>query len=165
MSIIDAIILIVLACFALKGLVRGLVNEASSLAGLILGGWAAYSYYPDLAILLQNWLHLSKLISSFLAFMLLLFLIGFIAHIIGNIVTAALRVVMLGSLNRLGGVAIGVTEGALILCLIFSIGMSDFMPQNLRSKIRESAAASMFADAGGQILHLWRARSGGKNDS
>lgn len=163
MNLIDAIILIVLICFALKGLVRGLVNEASSLAGLILGGWAAYIYYPDLAILIQNWLHLSKLISSFVAFMLLLFLIGFIAHIIGNIVTAALRVVMLGTLNRLGGILIGAAEGALILCLLFSVGTSEFMPLQLKNKIHQSGTASMFAEMGGKILHLWRAKSGGKS--
>jgi membrane protein required for colicin V production len=162
MNLIDAITLIVLICFALKGLVRGLVNEASSLAGLILGGWAAYVYYPDLAILIQGWLHLSKLISSFLAFMLLLFLIGFIAHIIGNIVTAALRVVMLGALNRLGGVLIGAAEGALILSLLFSVGSSEFMPVQLKTRIRESSTASMFAGLGGQILQLWRTRDSGK---
>lgn len=163
MNLIDVIILIVLVCFALKGLVRGLVNEASSLAGLILGGWAAYIYYPDLAILIQNWLHLSKLISSFIAFMLLLFLIGFIAHIIGNIVTAALRVVMLGTLNRLGGILIGAVEGALILSLLFSVGTSEFMPLQLKNKIRASATASMFAEMGGQVLKLWRARNSGQS--
>jgi membrane protein required for colicin V production len=163
MNLIDAIILIVLICFALKGFARGLVNEASSLAGLILGGWAAYIYYPDLAILIQNWLHLSKLISSFVAFMLLLFLIGFIAHIIGNIVTAALRVVMLGTLNRLGGIMIGAVEGALILCLLFSVGTSEFMPLKVKSKIRESGTASMFAEMGGHILQLWRAKRGGQS--
>jgi len=163
MNLVDAIIVIILICFALKGLVRGLVNEVSSLAGLIVGGWAAYVYYPDLAILIQNWLHLSKLISSFLAFMLLLFLIGFIAHIIGNIVTAALRVVMLGTLNRLGGVLIGAVEGALILCLLFSVATSDFMPIQLKNKVGESKAASMFADMGGQILQMWRSKSGGRS--
>lgn len=163
MNLVDAIILIILVCFALKGLVRGLVNEVSSLAGLVIGGWAAYVYYPDLALLIQNWFHLSKLISSFLAFMLLLFLIGFIAHIIGNIVTAALRVVMLGTLNRLGGILIGAVEGALILSLLFSVATSDFMPIQLKNKIRESTAATMFADMGGQILHLWRSKNGGRS--
>lgn len=163
MNLVDAIILIILVCFALKGLARGLVNEVSSLAGLVVGGWAAYVYYPDLALLIQNWFHLSKLISSFLAFMLLLFLIGFIAHIIGNIVTAALRVVMLGTLNRLGGILIGAVEGALILSLLFSVATSDFMPIQLRNKIRESTAATMFADMGGQILQLWRAKNGGRS--
>lgn len=163
MNLVDAIILIILICFALKGLMRGLVNEVSSLAGLIIGGWAAYIYYPDVAVLIQNWLHLSKLISSFLAFMLLLFLIGFIAHIIGNIVTAALRVVMLGTLNRLGGIVIGAVEGALILCLLFSVGTSDFMPTQLKNKIRESAAASMLADTGSQILQMWRSKRGDRS--
>ena len=48
MNLFDIIILVVLILFALKGVVRGLVNEAFSLTGLILGGWVAYRFYPAL---------------------------------------------------------------------------------------------------------------------
>ena len=151
-----------LLLFALKGLLRGLVNEASSLAGLILGGWLAYRYYPSLSLPLRNILHIPVHVASFLAFMLLLILTGFIAHILGNIITTALRVVMLGSLNRLGGVIIGAAEGALLLSLLFCIGTADFMPVKLKHKIRTSESANMFAMLGDRILTTWRGRSGSK---
>jgi len=160
MNLFDIVILVVLICFAFKGFVRGLVNEASSLAGLILGGWAAYLYYPVLATIIHNWVHLSKQISAFLAFMLLLFLIAFLAHIIGNIVTAALRIVMLGWLNRIGGILIGAAEGVLLLSLLFCMARSEFMPDALKEKVAASRSASMFASAGDRIVHLWRSRSG-----
>ena len=138
MNLFDIIILVTLLFFSLKGLLRGLVNEASSLAGLILGGWLAYRYYPTLSLPIRNILHVPEHVAAFLAFMLLLILTGFIAHILGNIVTTALRVVMLASLNRLGGVVIGAAEGALLLSLLFCIGTADFMPVKLKHTIRAS---------------------------
>ncbi|HPX60658.1 MAG TPA: CvpA family protein [Deltaproteobacteria bacterium] len=159
MNLFDIVILVVLICFALKGFLRGLVNEVSSLAGLVLGGWAAYLYYPSVASLIHNWLHLSRQVSSFLAFMLLMFLIAIIAHIIGNIVTAALRVVMLGTLNRLGGLLLGAAEGVLLLSLLLFVAKSEFMPEPFKQKIAESKPASMLASAGAQIVNLCRSKT------
>lgn len=162
MNFIDIIILSILCFFAVKGLVRGLVNEASSLAGLLLGGWLAYQYHPLLAVPIKSTLHLPAHLSSFLAFIIILLVIGICAHIIGNVITAALRMVMLGSLNRLGGLLIGVVEGALLLCMIFSVAASGFMPEQIRNKIRSSESANQLAQTGDRFLSEWRKANGHK---
>ena len=159
MNLFDIIILAVLIFFALKGLVRGLVNEAASLTGLILGGWLAYHYYPALSAPIRTVLHIPAQLSSFLAFMLLLIVTGIVAHIAGNIITTALKLVMLNSLNRLGGVLIGAAEGALLLSLFFSTATSGFMPEQLKHKVRASESANLFAITGDRILSVWRNRS------
>lgn len=159
MNFLDIIILVTLFFFALKGLVRGLVNEASSLAGLILGGWLAYRYYPALSIPIKSILHIPLHLSSFLAFMLVLMLTGLLAHILGNVVTAAVRVVMLGSINRLGGVLIGAAEGVLLLSMLFCIGSADYMPATLKQKIRSNESANMFAMFGDRMLGAWRGKT------
>ncbi len=156
MNLFDIIIMVVLILFALKGLVRGLVNEASSLTGLVLGGWLAYRYYPALAIPVRTVLHVPAHIAAFLAFILLLLVTGIVAHIAGNIVTAALKLVMLGSLNRLGGILIGAAEGALLLCMLFSTATGSFMPDTLKKKVRSTESANMFAVTGDKILSVWR---------
>jgi len=156
MNLIDIIILVILCFFAIKGLVRGLVNEAASLAGLVLGGFLAYRYYPSLALPIKSLLHLPAHLASFLAFIVILLLTGICAHISGNIITAALRFVMLSSLNRLGGVLIGTAEGALLLCMVFSIAVSDFMPGQIRQKIRSSEPANLLAITGDLFLSEWR---------
>lgn len=162
MNLIDIIILSILCFFALKGLVRGLVNEASSLAGLLVGGWLAYRFHPLLAVPIKSALHLPAHLSSFLAFIIILLAIGICAHIIGNVITAALRLVMMGGLNRLGGLLIGVAEGALLLCMVFSIAASGFMPEQIRSKIRSSESANMLAHTGDRFLSEWRDANGKK---
>src|SRR5512133_19596 len=159
MNLFDIIILAVLIFFALKGLVRGLVNEAASLSGLILGGWLSYRFYPVLSVPIRTALHIPAHVSSFLAFMLLLLVTGIIAHIAGNVITAALKLVMLGSLNRLGGILIGATEGALLLCLLFSIATAGFMPEQMKQKVRATQSANLFAVTGDRILSVWRSNT------
>jgi len=156
MNIFDIIILVVLAIFAVKGLVRGLVNEAASLTGLVMGAWLAYRYYPALSVPLKESLHFPAHVSAFLAFMLILILTGIIAHILGNIITTIVRVVMLGILNRLGGVALGLTEGVLLLSMLFYSGTTGFMPTELKQKIIKSQSAGFLAYTGDRILSAWR---------
>lgn len=162
MNLIDIIILSVLCFFAVKGLIRGLVNEASSLAGLLAGGWLAYRFHPLLAVPIKSALHLPTHLSSFLAFIIILLITGICAHIIGNIITTALRFVMLGSLNRFGGLLIGIAEGTLLLCLVFSIAASKFMPEQIRNKIRSSESANMLSLTGDRFLSEWRDANGQK---
>ncbi|HEY3307891.1 MAG TPA: CvpA family protein [Desulfuromonadaceae bacterium] len=162
MNPFDVIIIAVLIIFAVKGLTRGFINEASSLAGLILGGWLAYRYYPVVSVPIQKTLHLPAHISAFLAFMLLLILTGIIAHIVGNLITTAVRVVMLGSINRLGGLLIGATEGALLLSMLFCIATASFMPAQLKQKITSTESANMFAQIGDSLLLKLRAKTGEK---
>jgi membrane protein required for colicin V production len=159
MNLFNIIILAVLFFFALKGLVRGLVNEAASMTGLLLGGWLAYRYYPILSVPIRTVLHIPANISSFLAFMLLLLVTGIIAHIAGNIITAALKLVMLGSLNRLGGILIGAAEGALLLSVLFSTATAGFMPETVKQKVRASESANLFAVTGDRILSVWRSKT------
>lgn len=160
MNFIDIIIISVLCFFAVKGLVRGLVNEASSLAGLLAGGWLAYRYFPLLAVPIKSALHLPAHLSSFLAFIIILLIIGICAHIVGNVVTAALKLVMLGSLNRLGGLMIGIAEGALLLCMVFSIAVSGFMPEQIRNKIRATESSNTLAKTGDHFLSELRDAKG-----
>jgi len=156
MNAFDIIILAVLAIFALKGLFRGLVNEASSLTGLFLGAWLAYRYHPALSPPIRTITHVPANIAAFLAFILILLATGLLAHVIGNIVTTALRLVMLGGLNRLGGLLIGLSEGALLLSLLFCTASSGFMPEQLKQRIKKSESATMFAQGGDKLLALWR---------
>lgn len=162
MNLLDIIILSVLCFFAVKGLIRGLVNEAASLTGLLAGGWLAYRFHPLLAAPIKSALHLPTHLSSFLAFIIILLITGVCAHVIGNVITAALRLVMLGSLNRIGGVLIGVAEGALLLCLVFSIAVSGFMPEHIRNKVRSTESANMLARTGDRFLSEWREANGQK---
>jgi len=132
------------------------------MAGLLLGGWLAYRFHPLLSVPIKSALHLPAHLSSFLAFIIILLITGICAHIVGNVITAALKLVMLGSLNRLGGLLIGAVEGALLLCMVFSIAASGFMPEQIRNKIRSTESANLLAQTGDHFLSEWRDAKGQK---
>lgn len=156
MNAFNIIILAVLLFFALKGFARGLVNEVSSLAGLVLGSWLAYHFYPVVSAPLRNATHLPVQICAFLAFILILLACGIVVHIVGNVVTSALRVVMLGGINRVGGLLIGTAEGVLLLSLLFSTATAGFMPEKLKARIKVTEPAATLARMGDRILIFWR---------
>ena len=159
MNVFDIIILAVLLIFTVKGLMRGMINEMSSLAGLIIGGWLAYHYHPLLAQPVATVLHIPPAVASFLSFFLVLIAVGLVVHILGNMITTALKLVMLGGVNRLGGALFGAAEGAVLLCLVFSVATSGFMPDTLKKRIQTSESAGVFARSGDRLLHIWRGSS------
>ena len=162
MNLLDMIVLLVLLLFSLKGLLRGFVNEVASLTGLLMGGWLAYRFYPALSVPLGNSLHVPEHIAAFLSFMLLLMLTGVLAHILGNIITSALRIVLPGGLNGAGGVMVGAAEGILLLSMLFCIGTADYMPIKLKQGIQRTGSARLLAKIGDTLLLTWRGRTGGQ---
>ena len=69
---------------------------------------------------------------------------------------------MLGSLNRVGGLLIGIVEGVLLLCMVLGIAVSGFMPEKIRNKIQASEYANMLALTGDRFLSEWRDTNGHK---
>ena len=77
MNILDYIILIPLVYLTVKGVFRGFVREAASLAGIILGIWLGNIFQPDVSEVLSRYLGKSDfipLISLALIFVVILIL-------------------------------------------------------------------------------------------
>lgn len=156
MIFVDVVVILVLLVFAVKGMLRGLVNELSSLLGLALGSWLAFHYYTNFATLLSGIFPLPGALSGFLGFMGILLLTGIVSHIIGNVVTVALRLIMLGGVNRLGGILLGAAEGVLLVSLFCYAATTHFMPVSVAQKITASESARFFAIIGDTFLTTWR---------
>jgi hypothetical protein len=57
---------------------------------------------------------------------------------------------------------IGFSEGALLLCMVFSIASSGFMPEKIRNKIRTTESANLLAQTGDRFLSELRDAKGQK---
>ncbi len=64
---------------------------------------------------------LVKLFSFFLVFALVFFVLGFFLRIVGKLVTKFARIILLGGVNRAGGLALGLGTNALFLVIV--VGM------------------------------------------
>jgi len=157
MNLVDLLVWSVLLAFAIKGFMKGLVREVCSLLGLVLGGWAAFRYYPSLSQSLRPLIQLPQQAASVLSFILILLLTGLLFYLLGHLVTVVLKMALLGGVNRVGGVVFGLLQGALILCLGLCFASSRPWP-TVKARVDSSHSARVLAACGRDIVSGWEHR-------
>lgn len=119
MSTLDIILAVFLLYFAIRGFSQGLIVSIATLAGLILGFWAASHFSEFTANWLQKnmGLHSSnlKLIAYIVTFVIVVVLI----FLLGRFLTTVVKTVGLGIVNRLAGALFGIAKGLLIASFLF----------------------------------------------
>ena len=155
MGLADILIWLVLCAFAAKGFFRGLVREVCSLLGLLAGGWAAIRYSPALAEASKPIINLPHNVGAVLSFVLIFLLTGLLFFLLGHLLTVVFKIMLLGGINRAGGLLFGLLEGAFILSIVLYIGSSKLAPEKLKGQLNRSSAAKSFIQAGNDIISGW----------
>jgi len=141
MNFIDIIVLVVIAGFLIKGLLRGLLREVCSLLGLLVGGFLAFRYQGPLGeVLIQSWRWPAQL--SLMAAFLVLFLASVVFFgLLGYLLSRFTKLVFLGGLNRVAGGFFGIAQGLLLLAIVlFALSLRPF-PQSLGPALKQSQLA------------------------
>jgi membrane protein required for colicin V production len=155
MNLVDILIWLILAGFVYKGFTRGLVRQICSLAGFLLGGWAAIKYHLYLADASRHLIQLPHYLAIILSFIFIFLLTGLLFFLLGHILTVIFKIMLLGGVNRVGGVALGFLEGAFIICMALYLGASKPAPEKLRGYILHSRTATPFLETGKEIVAGW----------
>ncbi len=125
LNYLDVVLLGILALFALRGAVRGFVNEVAGLAGLICGVVLAGNYYGRVGGMLAS--HFQDASWPYLAaYVLILAGVMLLAALIARILNKILRAAYVGWLNHLAGMVAGVLEGFL-LCAVLTAVLTHFL--------------------------------------
>jgi len=127
MNPFDILILFILLYCLIRGLFRGLARELSSIVGVFGGFYAAYTYYPNAAVLL------SRFISDMAYLNIASFLIVFcgifiIISLLGRLITFLLKIAFLGWFDRFCGAVFGGIKGFLIISVLL-ITFAAFLPR------------------------------------
>ena len=155
MNLIDILIWAVLLCFIVKGFMKGLVRQVCSLLGFLVGGWAAFSYYPYLAGASRHLIRLPSQVAVPLSFLLIFIVVGLLFYLLGHFLTVLSKIMLLGWVNRFGGVVLGFLEGAFILCMLLYLGTTKPVPTALKGAINSSRSAQGFVLSGREIINGW----------
>jgi len=119
MSTLDIILAVFLLYFAIRGFMQGFIISIATLAGLILGFWAASHFSEFTANWLQHDMGLKsgniKLIAYIVTFVIVVVLI----FLLGRFMTGVVKTVGLGIVNRLAGALFGIVKGLLIASFLF----------------------------------------------
>jgi membrane protein required for colicin V production len=127
MTLVDWIIVVVVAAAVLGGIARGFFRSAFSLAGLILGlASASWNYWRVAAVLKP--LVKSVEVADAIAFLAIAFFVMAVAAILGALLAKMFEKVGLGCLDRMAGGVFGFAEGVVFvtLCILVTVA---FFPQ------------------------------------
>jgi len=127
LTLVDWIIVIVLAAAVLAGIARGFFRSAFSLAGLIVGVTLASWNYWRIAAILKPMIH-SVEVADAVGFLIIAFLVMAVAAILGSLLAKFFEKVGLGCLDRIAGALFGFVEGLIfvMLCILVTVA---FFPQ------------------------------------
>jgi membrane protein required for colicin V production len=117
MNFLDIIFILIIVLFAIQGFRKGLIYEMASLAGLILGIYAAFQFASSIEVYLIEYLRIPERYSTIAAFILVFIGVVLLLHLIGKIIEKIVDLVALGILNKLAGAVFGVLKALVLLSL------------------------------------------------
>jgi membrane protein required for colicin V production len=125
MSVVDWIIVAILAASVIAGIAQGFLRSVFSLGGLILGLVVAAWNYDRIARFIQPIVHNEK-VSNAIGFILIALLVAAVAALIGAILSKAFQKIGLGCLDSLAGAIFGFVQGALLVTVFILVTVAFF---------------------------------------
>ena len=118
MNTIDIIILICLIPAAVQGLIKGFITEAMSIISLILGAWLAFRFSEMLCLRIAEYLgSIPQQVLQVISFALIMLITVLLLSLLGKILKKVLKFALLGWLDKLLGILLGIAKAALILSI------------------------------------------------
>lgn len=124
---LDIIIIVLIAVPGLRGLYRGLLEELTALAAVILGVIFANKYYYDVAPLVEKVFSDPKIV-GILAYALVFSCVVLVVTVFGKMLRKVLSVTFAGWLDHLAGCLLGAGVGLVLSCLAYMV-INHFSPQ------------------------------------
>lgn len=125
MTLVDWIIVLVLAGSAISGLVQGFLRSVFSLGGLVLGLVLAAWNYERIASVLHPLLRNTE-VADTVGFLLIAFVVAALATAMGSVLSKILHQIGLGCLDRFAGALFGLFQGALMVTLCILVTLAFF---------------------------------------
>lgn len=115
MNIIDIILAIVLVWALISGLRKGLISQASSFIGLLLGVWLAFKFNDRLS----EWIGIK--VEGIIAYVILFAIGVLLAWLFSRISGWILHGIGLGVVDKIGGAVFSLVVYSLVLSLLLGI--------------------------------------------
>ena len=158
LNLLDILLWIILLVAAARGFMKGLVREVCSLFGVVAGAWAAFTYYGSVSAAIRPFIHLPQAVAAVLSFLLIYLVLGLLFYFVGHLLTVIFKIMLLGWLNRLGGIIFGFLQAAFILCIILALVSSRPVPAKVKGYLQSSGTAQYMIDSGRGMIDGWRKR-------
>lgn len=159
MNWIDVTLLIILLLFALRGYFRGFFREVFSLLGLAAGFIGAVRYADAVAAVIAPYWNAAPLIHKGIGFIICFFIIYVLFNLAGWLLHRSAKAVLLKTVNRFGGIVLGLGKGvALAALVVFTVTSTTLVPPAAREKLEQSYLVSPLANLADTLIRFGKAK-------
>ena len=152
---VDLILFCVFALFGLRGFFRGFFRETFSLVALVAGFMVAVAYDQEIAAFVSQHWRMSPLVLKGTSFVAIFFVVYFLLNLAGWLLHRSEKLLFLKTLNRTGGVALGLGKGAALAAMaIFLLSSTALLPQSARADVESSYLAGPLTKLGGSLIRF-----------
>lgn len=145
MSWVDAVIVAVVAGAVIQAFRQGLIQQVVSFLGVVVGVIAAGQLYGDLSSNL-DFVGGGEQTRNLGAFVAIFAGVSVLGQLLATTVRTAASLLMLGWVDRLGGAALGLAQGLIVVQLLL-IGATTFKPADaVEQGIEDSRIAPLFLE-------------------
>ena len=137
MNYIDLFVLVLLAYAVFKGLTTGLMLQASSLAAIVLGIFAAIKFSGFTARIIGEWINANQEVLFLISLAVTFVGVFIVVNIIGHALDKFLQAINLSFLNKFLGVIFSVFKTIIILGILFAFAdrldyKAPFLPKGTK---------------------------------
>ena len=155
MNWVDIALLAIFSMFGLRGYFKGLFREVLSLSGLVVGFMVAVRYDDRVAALAVSYWTLSPFILKGAAFIAIFFVVYFVFSLAGWLIHHSEKALFLQTVNRIGGIAVGIGKGAAVMALIiFIVHTASWVPHSTKVKLDGAYLVSPLSRLGEGMIRI-----------
>lgn len=118
MNTVDIILAICLFPAIVQGISKGFVSQAIALISVILGVWASFHFAEVVCGFISPYLDIAEPVIHVIAFILIFCAVAYGLHLVEKLLTGIIKMVMLGWLNKLLGVAFALFKAMLLIGVV-----------------------------------------------
>jgi len=143
--VIDFILGLALAAMLVRGWIRGLVREVFDLIGLVLGIWIAFRLSVPVGAFLSEAFSLEPEVGRIGAGLVLFVGLGVLMSIAAHYLTRFMNLPGLSLVNRVGGAAVAIGWGVLLVLILLGVITVFPVPDSWRDELDESNVVEAIA--------------------
>ncbi len=130
MNPVDIVVFVFVFVMAIRGLIKGFVRELFGLAALVIGIVVAHQFHASFGRMIADYIKINLLTANIAAFFIIFFSVYIVLFLIGLTISTMIRKIDLGFIDRVFGLAFGVTKAGIIILLLvlFIDSFSVFKP-------------------------------------
>jgi membrane protein required for colicin V production len=152
---VDLALLAVFSLFGLRGYFKGLFREVLSLCGLVVGFMIAVRYDDPAAALAGSYWNFPPFVLKVAAFIVIFFIVYFAFNLAGWLLHHSEKALFLQTVNRLGGVAVGIGKGAALMALVvFIVHSASWVPHSTKQSLESSYLVSPLSRLGEGMIRI-----------